>query len=101
MLQWLDECTGDDVWSLEHCRERGIPNSWIAELREIYESGFKEDNETLYYGGRRINQFEGILDATLADKIGQQFGINTKRLEEQAYSRSDFVRRVKEAIEEG
>lgn len=71
------------------------------DLREIYESGFKTDQETLYYEGRRINQFEGILDSDLAARIGQQFGIDTKRLADRAYSRPDFVRRIKEEIEEG
>ncbi len=101
MLQWLDSCTGDDVWSIEHCRSVGIPDSWIRSLREVYESGFKSDKETLYYEGKRIHQYEGILDADLAARIGEQFGIDVVRIQSDSFSRSDFVRRIREAIEEG
>ncbi len=38
-LMLLQECTGDDIWSLEHCRLRQVPEEWIEELSDCFESG--------------------------------------------------------------
>ncbi len=74
LLNWLAECTGDDVWSIDYCKRSGIPDSWIRDLSEIYESGFKTSKEVLYHEGKRIHQYRGIRDSDLARRISQQLG---------------------------
>jgi len=98
---WLSECTGDDIWSIEYCRKRQIPQLWIDELRDAYESGFKSDNQTIYYCNEVVTQFEGIRDVDLACKIGQYFKLKVARIVERQISRSAVVRAIREAIEEG
>ncbi|MCU0716062.1 MAG: hypothetical protein MUD03_08035 [Pirellula sp.] len=101
LLNWLAECTGDDVWSIDYCKRSGIPDSWIRDLSEIYESGFKTSKEVLYHEGKRIHQYRGIRDSDLARRISQQLGYPVEAIERSALSPSDLVRRIKEAVEEG
>jgi hypothetical protein len=100
-LQLLSECTGDDIWSIEHCRHRRVPAAWTEQLRDAYESGFNSVDSMIFYHGELINQFEGIRDVDLACKIGDFLGLNVKRICESHYSRSSVVRAIREAIEEG
>jgi hypothetical protein len=100
-LKLLSECTGDDIWSIEYCRQKLIPNRWIVELRDAYESGFQTANETIFYRDQVVNQFEGIRDVDLACKIGQMLGVDVSRVVQMQFSRTGVVRVVREAIEEG
>lgn len=100
-LQLLAECTGDDIWSLEHCRTRKIPESWIEELSDCYESSFEDDRQTIYVERQRTNQYEGVRDVDLARKLGEYLGVETAELANRALSRTDLVRSIQEAAEEG
>ena len=97
----LDECTGDDVWSVELCQQKGIPAVWIDELTDAYESGFNSDRETIYYGERIVNQFEGVRDVDLAIRLAAFLGVNVESVIATAFSRTAVVARLKEAVEEG
>ena len=100
-LKLLTECTGNDIWSIEHCRKRQVPEAWISELQDAYESGFDSDDQTIYYQNEFVNQFEGIRDVDLACKIGQLLKVNISRIVQQQNSRASVVREIREAIEEG
>ncbi len=100
-LTLLSECTGDDIWSIEYCRLRHVPDDWIEELQDAYESGFDSNNQTIYYRNEIVNQFEGIRDVDLACKIGQLLKVNVARIVQQQISRVGVVREIREAIEEG
>lgn len=100
-LKLLTECTGDDIWSIEYCRKRRVPEAWINELRDAYESGFDSNNQTIYYGNEVVNQFEGIRDVDLACKIGRLLKANVARIVQQQNSRAGIVREIRDAIEEG
>ncbi len=100
-LKLLSECTGDDIWSIEYCRKRQIPEDWISELQDAYESGFDSIDQTIYYRNEVVNQFEGIRDVDLACKIGHLLKVNVVRIVEQQISRVGVVREIREAIEEG
>ena len=100
-LMWLSECTGDDIWSIEYCRKCQIPQAWVDELRDAYESGFESDCQTIYYRHEAVNQFEGIRDVDLACKIGQFLKLNVARIVERHISRAAIVREIREAIEDG
>jgi len=97
----LSECTGDDIWSIAYCRKRQIPQAWISELQDAYESGFQSNDQTIYYRNEIVNQFEGIRDVDLACKIGQLLNINVARIVSRQLSRAAVVREIREAIEEG
>ena len=97
----LSECTGDDIWSIEYCRKRMVPNAWIDELRDAYESGFNNNSQTIYYRTEIVNQFEGIRDVDLASKIGAYLNVDIARILNRQMSRTGVVREIREAIEEG
>lgn len=100
ILTILSECTGDDIWSLEHCRLRGIPEAWIADLSDCFESGFDTDANTIYVTDRVVNQYQGIRDVDIARRSALDLGLATDQLEQQAITRRHLVRLIKEAIEE-
>jgi hypothetical protein len=99
-LTLLSECTGDDIWSIEHCRERGLPEAWIEELTDCYESGFRIDSQTIYLGRRAINQYYGIRDVDLAVKLGEYLGVDIAALQAVCASRARLVSAIREAVEE-
>ncbi len=104
-LQLLSECTGDEIWSLELCQQRGIPAAWIEELEDCFESDFSIDSQTIYEqtGNRvgRTNQYEGIRDVDLAMKLGTYLDLDVTSVRASSLSRADLVRRLQEEIEEG
>lgn len=100
-LMLLSECTGDDIWSLSHCKKRQVPQAWIDELRDAYESGFKSDSERIYYNNEPILQFEGVRDVDLACKLGTLLGVNVARIVQSQFSRRGVVQSIREAIEDG
>ncbi|GAB5403313.1 MAG: hypothetical protein Aurels2KO_15440 [Aureliella sp.] len=100
-LVLLSECTGDDIWSVEHCRLRRVPEAWIEEMVDGFESGFDTDLNTIYVGDRLVNQYEGIHDIDLAVRIGEQLGVEVRSLVARASSRRELVRLIQDAIEEG
>ena len=97
----LAECHGDDIWSIELCQQKGIPETWIEELVVGYESGFQSDRQTIYYEGRPVNQFEGIRDVDLALKLGEFLGVNTDEILPLAPTRRAIILKLQEAVEEG
>ena len=99
-LMLLSECTGDDIWSIEHCREKHIPESWIRQLQDAYESGFKSADTTIFFHERIVNQFEGVRDVDLACKLGHFLGLDVKAIVAQQFSRTAVVRAIRETMEE-
>lgn len=97
-LALLSECTGDDIWSLEHCRLRGLPESWIEELSDCFESGFRTNSQTIYLGKLGVNQFEGVRDVDLALKLGAFLGVQVDRLQALWPSRTGLVEAIREAV---
>lgn len=100
-LALLSECTGDDIWSVEHCRARRVPEPWIEELADAFESSFDSDSQTIYHEGRTTNQYYGIRDVDLARRLAPVLGIQLGPLEAVAMSRADLVRAIKDAVLEG
>ena len=97
-LTLLSECTGDDIWSVEHCRARGVPEAWIEELADCFESGFRSDAQTIYVGRRVVNQYQGIRDIDLALKLGEYLGVAVSELQAVSASRSRLVSAIREAV---
>jgi hypothetical protein len=99
-LMLVNECTGDDIWSIEHCQLRNVPQSWIAELADCFESGFKQDSQTIYDQQQVTNQYEGIRDVDLAVKLAKFLQLPVESLAERATSRRRLVQLIQEAAEE-
>lgn len=99
-LTLLQECTGDDIWSVEHCRLRQIPETWIEELKDCFESGFKCDSQTIYLANQVTNQYFGVRDVDLAEKLGLSLGLPTDQIRANSISRRAFVQALLDAAEE-
>ena len=97
----LEECTGVDIWPVDLCREKGIPESWIEELADCFESGVNSDRETIYYGDRLVGQFHGIHDLQLAFKLGEALGIDPQQASSRSLTREGKVQAIKEAADDG
>ena len=97
-LALLDECTGDHVWSTAHCRSRGVPDSWIEELADAYESGFETDSATLYTSTGVTNQYHGVRDFDLAIRLGRLLGIDVERHQATHLTKSAIVTAIKETL---
>jgi len=100
-LALLSQCTGDHIWSLDHCRSVRVPENWIAELADRYESGFRSDRQTIYLDDKVTNQYEGVRDIDLAIRIGKSLGLDVDQVTATALSRSATVAAIKEAIMNG
>lgn len=100
-LALLAECTGNDIWSPDHCEQAGVPREWVEELSEAYESGFDTDRETIYYQDRVTNQYFGVRDVYLAIRLGQELGIDVEQATAMAVLPVDVVMAIKDAVAEG
>lgn len=100
-LAILSECRGDELWSEEHCRLRGVPEAWIAELADAYESGFRTDSQTIYVEHQPTNQYHGVRDVDLAIRVAQSMGIDVDRVTMSALGRQGVVQAIKQAVMEG
>ncbi len=99
-LALLEKCRGDEIWSIEFCQSVGVPNEWVAELADRYESGFDQDRNTIYVDGEMTNQYEGVRDLDIAYKIAQLLNVDTSRIEGIILDRCRQVRAIKDAIDE-
>ena len=99
-LMLLSECNGRDIWPVELCRQKGIPESWIEELVDCHESGFNSPLQTIYLDDEVLNQFEGIQDLYLARKLGEYLGVDTQQVIARAVGRTAEVRAIQEAVDE-
>jgi hypothetical protein len=99
-LTLLSECTGDDIWSVDHCRLRHVPESWIEELANCFESGFQDEGHTIFVGRTTVSQYYGLRDVDLAIKLGEFLGVEVTSLVSSAATRSRLVIAIRQAIEE-
>jgi hypothetical protein len=96
----LLKCNGDEIWSAETCRREGVPEAWIEELCDSYESGFDTDRNTIYHEGKLVNQFHGVLDLQLACRLAEFLGINWQSATATALGRRAEVAAIKDALDE-
>lgn len=104
----LLKCTGNEIWSVEECRQQGIPQNWIDELADAYESGFDRDAHTIYVQQqpgvpmteRPTNQYYGVMDLHLAYKLAEFVGIDSAVATRTAFGRVAEVRALQEALDE-
>lgn len=96
----LSECRGDEIWAPDTCRQKGIPEVWVEELADTYESGFHSDRQTIYEEGAVTNQYHGVRDLHLAHKLAEFLGVDSARVTEFALGREAEVRALQEAVDE-
>ena len=99
-LMLLDECTGHDIWSVDECRQKRIPEAWIDQLADAFESSFFDDRETIYVGQQKVNQYHGVHDLQLAFKLAELLGIDVDRYRSMIHERGALVRALQEAAED-
>ncbi len=96
----LLKCTGDEIWNEETCRKERVPESWISELADNYESGFDIHRNTIYEKGEIVNQYRGVLDLHLAYKLAEYLGIDWRRATAFAEGRRDEVAAIIAELDE-
>ena len=96
----LNQCTGIDIWPLDVCRAQGVPEEWVDELSDCFESGFDHDEETIYHQQNIVNQFHGVHDLQLARRIAAHLGVDVEQASTLAWSPAAEVRSLKEAADE-
>lgn len=101
----LLKCTGDEIWSVETCQAAGVPQIWIDELVDCFESGYDTDRNTIYVDDeltaeKMVNQYQGVLDLHLAYKLSEFLGIDWKAVTENKLGRRAEVQALKEALDE-
>lgn len=89
-----------EIWSVEHCRAKRIPDVWIEELSDSFESGFTTDRQTIYDEGKVVNQYHGVRDLDLAIRLGEYLGVDTERVTSVTFSPEAAVIAIREAIDE-
>lgn len=99
-LTLLSECTGRDIWSVDYCRQHRIPDVWIDELADCFESGFQSDRQTIYERDQVVNQYHGIRDIDLAIRLGEFLGVDTTRATSTTFSPEAAVIAIREAVDE-
>lgn len=104
-LALLDECNGDDLWSVDHCQLCRVPQEWIDELADAYETSYRFRDQTISVpdpaGRRVVNQYHGVRDVDLAIKLGRQLGVNVDSIQSISLTRQSLVRNIKDAVFEG
>ena len=100
-LALLSLCDGNEIWSVEYCRAQRVPESWIGELADAFESGFDSDIDTIYFAEKPVNHYEGILAVDLAMKLAAVLGVSTTRFLGASRDRDAIVREIRESLEEG
>lgn len=96
----LHKCRGDEIWSLEVCQSEGIPQLWIEELQNCFESGFDSDRNVIYEEGKLVNQFHGLSDLMIAYRLAEYLGINTERVRQTTVGRLAQVEALKAELDE-
>ena len=96
----LLKCHGDEIWDLESCRVAGVPESWIDELTDTFESGFDSDRNTIYHQNQMVNHFHGVLDLHLAYKLAEFLGIDWQHATAAAIGRRAEVDAIKAELDE-
>jgi len=99
-LALLSECTGDDLWSIDYCQQRGVPDVWIEELVDGFESNFQRESQSIYLDRKRVHQYEGLRDVDLACKLGEFLGVDVSRILTCSSDRRRIVQQIREAVEE-
>jgi hypothetical protein len=97
----LMKCTGDEIWSVETCQKEGVPQAWIEELQDTFESGYDTDRNTIYVDDKMTNQYHGVLDLHLAYKLAEFLNVDWQGVTQFAIGRRAEVKAIQEAFEEG
>lgn len=97
----LLKCVGDEIWSESTCRQEGLPEPWIEELCENYESGFDSDTNTIYgEDGKLTNQYRGVSDLLLARKLADFIGLQWQQASALAFDRRSEVQAIQDLLDE-
>lgn len=99
-IQLLLACRGDEIWSPETCRAAGLPESWLDELVDTHESGFRFSQQEIRSEGRLVNHYRGVSDLRLAVRLAGFLGIETADWQRQPISPRELVRRIQAELDE-
>jgi hypothetical protein len=78
-----------------------VPETWIDDLADAFESGYCEDRDTIYVGASATNQYHGIRDLDLALRLAETLGLPVDRVTANVMGRRAIVRAIKESLFDG
>ncbi len=78
-----------------------VPQQWITELSDAFESNFQRDSDSIYTDDGRTNQYHGVRDVDLAIRLAQSIGIQVDSSSLARYGRSRLVQAIKDAVMNG
>jgi hypothetical protein len=96
----LSQCRGDEIWSVALCRQQGVPEAWIEELADCFESGFRSDRQVIYHDDQMVNQYHGVRDLDLAYRLAEFLGVDSGPATALAFGPVAEVRALQEAVDE-
>ncbi len=99
-LSLLSQCDGDEIWSCDYCRSQRVPEDWVVLLRDVFESDFSDDGSTIFEGGRRVTQYEGVRSVDIAVCAAESLGIRIDPWVLSNNHRALIVEWIKERVEE-
>jgi hypothetical protein len=97
-LALLAECHGDHLWSLDHCRQRGVPEPWIDALGDGFESNPARHSQSIFTDQGSVNQYEGIRDVDLAQRLGRHLGVDVANVTATCLTRRGIVLAIQQAV---
>lgn len=99
-MMLLLKCDGDEIWDEQTCRQAGVPDSWIIQLKDRHESGFDSRMSQIFVDNQLVNQYEGVHDLKLALKLADYLGIDWERIVATKLGRRAIVTALKEELDE-
>lgn len=96
----LLKCRGDEIWSADYCREQRIPELWIEEMQDCFESGFDSDRNSIYENDRLVNQYHGVSDLMIAYRLAEFLGVDTERIRSSIPGRRAQVTALQNELDE-
>jgi hypothetical protein len=99
-LALLELCRGDEIWSIEYCRDAGVPEPWVLEMSDVFESGFDSERSKIYETGELRNHYEGVRDLELAYQIANFLKYDTSEIRLTVLDRRRQVAAIKQLIHE-
>ena len=96
----LLKCRGDEIWDEDACRAARVPQAWIEEMKDRFESGFDSERNSIFVDGQLVNQYEGVSDLHLAYKLAEYLEIDWQRATAHAISRTAQVDAIKAELDE-
>ena len=77
-----------------------IPELWIEELHNCFESGFDSGRNVIYEQGKLTNQYHGVSDLMIAYRLAEFLDVDTERVRQSTIGRRAQVSALQAELDE-